>query len=95
MVDALHAAGIELWLDVVYNHTAEGDSPGPLTACAASTTTPTTSSALTGSYVNDSGCGNTTQSARPGRARADRSPACEYWAEPWASTGSASTLRRS
>ena len=25
MVDALHEAGIEVWLDVVYNHTAEGD----------------------------------------------------------------------
>ena len=25
MVDAMHAAGIEVWLDVVYNHTCEGD----------------------------------------------------------------------
>jgi glycogen operon protein len=30
MVDALHAAGIEVVLDVVYNHTAEGDHQGPL-----------------------------------------------------------------
>ena len=29
MVRALHAAGIEVILDVVYNHTAEGDEPGP------------------------------------------------------------------
>jgi glycogen operon protein len=29
MVDALHAAGIEVLLDVVYNHTAEGDERGP------------------------------------------------------------------
>ena len=29
MVQAFHAAGIELWLDVVYNHTAEGDETGP------------------------------------------------------------------
>ncbi len=29
MVKALHAAGIELILDVVYNHTAEGDENGP------------------------------------------------------------------
>jgi glycogen operon protein len=29
MVKALHAAGIEVILDVVYNHTAEGDSRGP------------------------------------------------------------------
>lgn len=29
MVDALHAAGIEVVLDVVYNHTGEGDHTGP------------------------------------------------------------------
>ena len=29
MVKALHRAGIELILDVVYNHTAEGDHSGP------------------------------------------------------------------
>ncbi len=29
MVRALHAAGIEVLLDVVYNHTAEGDAAGP------------------------------------------------------------------
>jgi isoamylase len=30
MVRALHAAGIEVILDVVYNHTAEGDEAGPM-----------------------------------------------------------------
>ena len=30
MVDALHAAGIEVILDVVYNHTAEGNHLGPV-----------------------------------------------------------------
>ncbi len=29
MVDALHEAGIEVWLDVVYNHTAEAGADGP------------------------------------------------------------------
>ena len=29
MVAALHAAGIEVMLDVVFNHTAEGDDYGP------------------------------------------------------------------
>ena len=29
MVDALHAAGIEVLLDVVFNHTAEGNDLGP------------------------------------------------------------------
>ena len=32
MVRALHAAGIEVILDVVYNHTAEGDEVGPTLA---------------------------------------------------------------
>jgi isoamylase len=32
MVRALHAAGIEVLLDVVYNHTAEGDQTGPTLA---------------------------------------------------------------
>ncbi|MCW2877330.1 MAG: glycogen debranching protein GlgX [Sphaerisporangium sp.] len=32
MVKALHAAGIEVILDVVYNHTAEGDHMGPMLA---------------------------------------------------------------
>ncbi len=32
MVKALHAAGIEVLLDVVYNHTAENDSTGPCIA---------------------------------------------------------------
>jgi isoamylase len=29
MVKALHEAGIEVWMDVVYNHTAEGNHMGP------------------------------------------------------------------
>ena len=29
MVEALHAAGLEVILDVVFNHTAEGDHLGP------------------------------------------------------------------
>src|SRR5678816_133944 len=29
MVAAFHAAGIEVWLDVVYNHTAEAGEDGP------------------------------------------------------------------
>jgi glycogen operon protein len=30
MVKALHAAGIEVIMDVVYNHTAEGNHLGPM-----------------------------------------------------------------
>ena len=43
MVKALHSAGIEVILDVVYNHTAEGNQLGPdAVAFAASTTRSTT-----------------------------------------------------
>ena len=44
MVKALHAAGIEVILDVVYNHTAEGNHPARRSRSAASTTRPTTGS---------------------------------------------------
>ena len=43
MVKTLHTAGIEVILDVVYNHTAEGNQHGTdAVACAASTTLRTT-----------------------------------------------------
>ena len=43
MVTALHAAGLEVVLDVVFNHSAESDELGPTCRCAASTTASTTS----------------------------------------------------
>ncbi len=42
MVRALHEAGIEVILDVVYNHTAEGNQPARRCRSAASTTPPIT-----------------------------------------------------
>ena len=42
MVKRLHQAGIEVILDVVYNHTAEGDHLARRCRCAASTTPATT-----------------------------------------------------
>ena len=44
MVKRLHDAGIEVILDVVYNHTGESNHNGPTLASAASTTPPTTAS---------------------------------------------------
>ena len=44
MVKALHAAGIEVLLDVVYNHSAEGGPLGPTLAFVGSTTPATTAS---------------------------------------------------
>ena len=66
MVKALHRAGIEVILDVVFNHTAEGDQTGRRSASAASTTRPTTSSKTDGArYANYTGCGNTLNANHP------------------------------
>ena len=67
MVRAIHDAGIEVILDVVYNHTAEGDSLGPsisfrgLDNLAYYSTEPESP----GTYINDTGCGNTLNADHP------------------------------
>ena len=66
MVKSLHAAGIEVILDVVFNHTAEGDASGPTFSFRG------IDSAVyymidpsTGKYLNYSGCGNTLNCNHP------------------------------
>lgn len=67
MVRALHAAGIEVLLDVVFNHSAESDEHGP-TLCwrgldnAGSYRLPPEQPAA---YENHSGCGNTFDIRQP------------------------------
>ena len=61
MVKALHAAGIEVILDVVYNHTAEGGPDGP-SLCFRGLDNPAyywLDPNDPSSYVNVTGCGNT------------------------------------
>jgi len=67
MVKALHAAGIEVILDVVFNHTVEGNELGPTlslrgldnaTYYKLETTAPDR-------YVNRTGCGNTVAFGHP------------------------------
>jgi len=60
MVKALHAAGLELILDVVYNHTAEGDENGPI-LCYKGLDNPSyyLLARDPGRYANYTGCGNT------------------------------------
>jgi glycogen operon protein len=65
MVRAFHQAGIEVWLDVVYNHTAEGDQNGPTYSMRGVDNTSYYLVQPDGSYRNDSGCGNTTRCAHP------------------------------
>jgi len=67
MVRRFHAAGIEVILDVVYNHTAEGDHRGP-TLCFRGLDNASYYRLHTGRpryYVNDTGCGNTLNVAHP------------------------------
>lgn len=71
MVKALHGAGIEVMLDVVFNHTAESDEHGPTLAWrgldnAGSYRLPADHRA---GYDNYSGCGNTVDIRQPGMLR--------------------------
>jgi glycogen debranching enzyme GlgX/4-alpha-glucanotransferase len=66
-VAALHAAGIEVLIDVVLNHTGEGEEFGP-TLCYRGLDNATYYRLQRGEprhYVNDAGCGNTLALDRP------------------------------
>ena len=67
MVNALHAAGLEVLLDVVFNHTAEGDHAGP-TICFRGLDNPAyyrLDPADPGRYVDTTGCGNSLNAGSP------------------------------
>ncbi|HEY5051203.1 MAG TPA: glycogen debranching protein GlgX [Acidothermaceae bacterium] len=59
MVKALHAAGLEIILDVVYNHSAEGDELGPTLSLRGIDNQSYYRLEPGGLYVNYTGCGNT------------------------------------
>lgn len=59
MVKALHRAGIEVILDVVYNHTSEGDHKGPTFCYRGLANDVYYSLDPDGAYINHTGCGNT------------------------------------
>jgi isoamylase len=67
MVDALHAAGIEVLLDVVFNHTAEADQHGP-TFCHRGLDNPAyyrLDPDDPSRYVDTTGCGNSLNAGDP------------------------------
>jgi glycogen operon protein len=68
MVQAFHAAGIEVWLDVVYNHTTEVDETGPTYSFRGVDNNSYYLLTPDRRYVNDSGCGNTVRTGHPARA---------------------------
>jgi glycogen operon protein len=85
LVRELHRAGIEVILDVVYNHSAEGNELGP-TLCFKGIDNPTYY-CLTGGpneparyYMNYTGCGNSLNLAHPHVIRFVMD-SLRYWAE--------------
>ena len=66
MVKALHRAGIEVILDVVFNHTAEGGANGPVSSFRGlDNTIYYLLDPQTRDYLNYSGCGNTLNCNHP------------------------------
>ncbi|HEX6961533.1 MAG TPA: glycogen debranching protein GlgX [Lacipirellula sp.] len=65
MVRALHAAGIEVILDVVFNHTAEGNHIGPVLSFKGLENRVYYMLNGDGTYKNYSGCGNTVNGNHP------------------------------
>jgi len=65
MVRALHAAGIEVILDVVLNHTAEGNERGPTFSLKGLENRVYYMLNSDGSYRNFTGCGNTINGNHP------------------------------
>ena len=65
MVRALHAAGIEVILDVVFNHTAEGNHVGPTLGFKGLENRVYYMLNADGTYKNYSGCGNTVNGNHP------------------------------
>lgn len=65
MVRALHEAGIEVWLDVVFNHTAEGSAEGPTWHLRGSAGREAYLHGEDGELFDVTGCGNTVNANHP------------------------------
>ena len=81
MVAAFHQAGIEVILDVVYNHTTEGGVGGPTYSYRGvdNSTYYALDPADMSAYVNHSGCGNDLRTAHPAVRRLVLD-SLRYWA---------------
>jgi isoamylase len=80
MVRALHAAGIEVLLDVVYNHTAEGGPDDPTLSWRGLDNAAYYRLAGGRQYVDVTGCGNTVDLRHP-RTLAMVTDSLRYWVE--------------
>jgi glycogen operon protein len=79
MVKHLHAAGIEVWLDVVYNHTAEEGPSGPV-QCFRGIDNSTYYRQDEGRYIDTTGCGNSLDCSHE-QVRRLIHDSVRYWAE--------------
>lgn len=66
MVDQLHQHGLEVVLDVVYNHSAESDTFGPTLSWRGLDNASWYALDEAGQYLNFSGCGNSLNLGQPG-----------------------------
>ncbi len=80
MVRALHAAGLEVILDVVYNHTAEGPENGPTLSWRGLNPNAYLRDPNTGALLDWTGCGNTVNVGDPAM-RALVIDSLRYWAK--------------
>jgi glycogen operon protein len=81
LIDAFHAAGIEVILDVVYNHTTEGNQFGPNYSFRGidNSTYYLLNPSDYSDFINDSGCGNDLRTAHPA-VRQLVTDSLRYWA---------------
>jgi glycogen operon protein len=79
MVKLLHEAGIEVVLDVVFNHTAEEGSDGPTTSFRGLDNASYYRQDARGDYLDVTGCGNTLNFALPAAQRLVLD-SLRYWA---------------
>jgi len=68
-IDRLHENGIEVFLDVVYNHTAEGGVGGPTLSFKGIDNNSWYRNDGKGNYIDVTGCGNTVQASSPHAVR--------------------------
>ncbi|MBU6474861.1 MAG: glycogen debranching protein GlgX [Alphaproteobacteria bacterium] len=88
MVDALHAAGIEVILDVVYNHAAEGKAHEPALSFRGLDNAGyyKLDPAGKSKYIDETGCGNTLDAGKPAVRRLILD-SLRYWAEEFGVDG--------
>ncbi|MET0933405.1 MAG: glycogen debranching protein GlgX [Mycetocola sp.] len=79
MVRLLHEAGIEVILDVVYNHTAEEGRGGPTTSLRGLDNAAYYRQSDTGEYIDVTGCGNSLDTSHPAAHRLVMD-SLRYWA---------------